>query len=398
MKKLCLFFCLLGLLLGVSCDAYKRAMPTNYANEYAIDQDKESIRVKAWHSGSDSSIVFVEMPQMALTSYDNFVVNIDVTDSTNAIIDTALLILHKEDFSQRIFAHKIRALSGQNYQVNVHIKTEDKKYVFRKKIILWRESDFTEQHFILQNEKTNSVIFDSYIAVPTTVNILYRGNKNTDYSVYYEATDTLLPPPPFSEKNLKIKSLPTNYQETNNSISIDKKGFYTIQIQLDNKTHSTELLGVNDDFPKLTAANDLLKTLRFITKKSEYEKLINADQQRKAIDAFWLEKAGSYERGKVLIKSFYGRIQKANKLYTHRQHGWMTDRGLIYIIYGPPHYVHRKDKTETWTYSNTTDSGDLSFYFDQQLDNSFRLQRSHLYKESWDYMVFTWRNGIVAKW
>jgi|GEM_PF-6425359 len=398
MKQFCIFFCLFGLFLLVGCDAYKRVRPTNYASEYAMETEKETIRVKAWHSSRDSSTIFVEMPKMALANYDNFVVNIDVTDSTNAIIDTALLILHKDDFSQRIFAHTVEAASGQNHSLNVNIKTEDKKYVFRKKITLWRETDFTEQHFILQNKKTKAVIFDSYISVPTTVNVLYNGIDAIDYKLNYTTTDTLLPPPPFSEKKVQTKLLPTNYQPISKDIFLDKKGFYTLQMQLNNKKHSIELLGVNDDYPKLTAADDLLRTLRFITKKSEYESLMNAPNQRKAIDAFWLEKAGSYERGKVLIKSFYGRIQKANKLYTHRQHGWMTDRGLIYIIYGPPYAVYRQEKTETWTYANATDSGDLAFYFDQQIDNSFRLQRSHLYKESWDYMVFTWRNGIVAKW
>ena len=159
------------------------------------------------------------------------------------------------------------------------------------------------------------------------------------------------------------------------------------------------ILSVEKDFPRLTKAIDLLKTLRYITKSNEYNRLLNAKDAKKAVDDFWLERAGSYKRGRILIEEFYGRIQRANTLFTTYKEGWKTDRGLIYIIYGTPQVVAKQKDTESWTYAATRYSPQIRFNFQRQAigfsPDRAVLQRNFYFEDSWHRAVFEWRKGII---
>ena len=72
---------------------------------------------------------------------------------------------------------------------------------------------------------------------------------------------------------------------------------------------------------------------------------------------------------------------------------------MIHIIYGVPNRVRRDYWTEIWTYGEEGTSNTLIFRFKRKIhdldNNRYRLERSISYRNSWDRMVTSWRNGRV---
>ena len=82
-----------------------------------------------------------------------------------------------------------------------------------------------------------------------------------------------------------------------------------------------------------------------------------------AIDKYWLGKAASKERARSLIRTYYSRVELANKLFTCHLEGWKTDRGLISIIFGPPTYISNNRNSEVWSYGDDNNINSLKIYF-----------------------------------
>src|SRR5205085_2026998 len=88
---------------------------------------------------------------------------------------------------------------------------------------------------------------------------------------------------------------------------------------------------------------------------------------------------GSNERARELLKRYYGRVKEANRNFTSYCEGWKTDRGMIFIIFGPPVNVYHSRRDEVWVYGNEANPGALRFIFNK-LENRlkfFRLRRLH---------------------
>ncbi|MBL0095447.1 MAG: GWxTD domain-containing protein [Bacteroidetes bacterium] len=63
------------------------------------------------------------------------------------------------------------------------------------------------------------------------------------------------------------------------------------------------------DFPKVTRAEQLIESTRYITTRKEYMQLMNEADKKAALDKFWLEIGGQPERARNLIRSYYNRVR-----------------------------------------------------------------------------------------
>jgi GWxTD domain-containing protein len=146
---------------------------------------------------------------------------------------------------------------------------------------------------------------------------------------------------------------------------------------------------------------DMLKSIRFITTKQEYDELLSSDNLKLSLDKYWL-KCGqnNKDKAKVLIKNYYTRIEKANNYFTSFDEGWRTDRGLVFLIFGPPQVVSRDAFSETWVYGDENNAmRQVKFIYtkveDPFTNNDYILNRSESYKEIWYRNVDAWRMGRV---
>jgi hypothetical protein len=105
----------------------------------------------------------------------------------------------------------------------------------------------------------------------------------------------------------------------------------------------------------------------------------------------------------VLYSNFY---------FTSFKEGWRTERGMIYIIYGPPDKVYKTNEGETWGYRKPVISSswggrytvkDEYLYFTFKIrenrftDNDLYLSRSETLVSFWDQAIASWRKGIIFR-
>ncbi len=143
----------------------------------------------------------------------------------------------------------------------------------------------------------------------------------------------------------------------------------------------------------------MIQATRYIMAKKEFDKCNDNPNKKEAIDYFWLDIAGNNERAKELIRKYYLRVQDANQKFTSYQEGWKTDRGMIYIVFGKPTNIQKRENGELWTFGFEGNPMALQFAFVKIInpftDNDFYLERSEEYKERWYQAVDMWRQGRI---
>ena len=84
--------------------------------------------------------------------------------------------------------------------------------------------------------------------------------------------------------------------------------------------------------------------------RAAFKLLTNDEQRNQFIDAFWDRHNPNPDRFENGYKvEHYRRIAYANSHFNSRVPGWKTDRGHIYILYGPP------DRIESYPSGRTED-------------------------------------------
>ena len=178
----------------------------------------------------------------------------------------------------------------------------------------------------------------------------------------------------------------------------EKEGTYYFRVD----SSSNEGLAIfyfNKFYPETKTAISLLKPLRYLQSSKEYSRMEKYDNIKLAVDSFWLATSGNIYRSKELIRVYYSRVYYANKYFTSYTEGWLTDRGMIYTVFGPPKTIYKSDTSERWIYGFSNNLNSMDFYFVRRehpfCNNNFVLNRQEVYKSSWYQAVDTWRNGRV---
>jgi GWxTD domain-containing protein len=122
--------------------------------------------------------------------------------------------------------------------------------------------------------------------------------------------------------------------------------------------------------------------LSLVAHKKEVEAIREASpvEQQEKFDAFWRQRdpTPNTERNE-LKEEFFRRIDFANRNFTEiasGRAGWQTDRGKIYVVYGPPDDVDRRNSQmntpafETWHYNRLNRK---YFFADRDGEGVFRL-------------------------
>ncbi len=109
--------------------------------------------------------------------------------------------------------------------------------------------------------------------------------------------------------------------------------------------------------------------LRYIATGKELSKLEHTieSQQQEAINTFWKAKDPTPATAKnEALEEYYRRIEVANALFSKNNiQGWLTDRGMIYILFGKPDVIFRETSDgfhayrQDWQYKKLR----LSFVF-----------------------------------
>ncbi len=114
--------------------------------------------------------------------------------------------------------------------------------------------------------------------------------------------------------------------------------------------------------------------------RAAFTRLRMDEERDHFIKQFWLRRDPTPELPENEFKAeHYRRIAYVNDLYASSILGWRTDRGRIYIVYGPPDEIesHPSDGVEFWRYRSLERIGDdVDFEFaDPERSGEYRLTR-----------------------
>ncbi len=160
------------------------------------------------------------------------------------------------------------------------------------------------------------------------------------------------------------------------------------------------LLVTNDRYPKLTLPELLKGPVQYMSTNQEIKDLQNGDNVKKALDKYWLSLMnGNQDMARQVIRSFYGRVEEANRLFTTYKEGWKTDKGMIFIILGNPDKVQRSKDREVWVYNQRGNANNINFTFNRRnnqfVDDHYELVRYVEYQPIWYPIVEAWRTGAI---
>lgn len=248
----------------------------------------------------------------------------------------------------------------------------------------------------------NAVPFDqSYLTKDQS--ILFKTSKGpTLFSFFYPSPFAV----PFPPMETRLADVPKEVVVENRGdflSNIPKKltdeGYYFFQ---SDSTASTGLLlrTVHDAFPKVKDWNEMVEMTTYISTKKEHESLLLAQDKKKALDAYWLNLTRNEEVAKDLIRNYFKMVEFANILFTDFKEGWKTDRGMVYIVMGPPQEVNFFEDREVWSYAGIDDTSKIRFTFTRVKTilspHFYTLNRSRAYQPIWFKNISQWRSGRMA--
>lgn len=266
-----------------------------------------------------------------------------------------------------------------------------------------RSSKQSRNYFRIVSPSEEIPFFTYNLSLTDSFRIEHQDTSFKKLIVHYYHRNFPIAPPPFSfdyHESFNYKPDSTFTIEINEGkiFSFPAEGFYHIQKDTSIKSGLT-IFRFHHNFPELTSPEQLLEPIRYLTSRKEFDEMTSNKDYKSVVDKFWLDAGGNPERTRYLIKKYYSRVLVANESFTSYQEGWKTDRGLIYIIFGPPHMVYRTSKTEVWIYGEASAAMSLNFSFIKVInpftDNDFSLSRAPVYEVSWYQSVDMWRQGRV---
>jgi GWxTD domain-containing protein len=189
-------------------------------------------------------------------------------------------------------------------------------------------------------------------------------------------------------------------------LHLPQQGLYALRVggAGGEPVRTVPLLVVEPSFPGQRTAPELIEPLLYLTTAAERQQLRQAADPKRAVDQFWLGAAGGDQgQARDYIRRYYSLVTIANELFTGHKAGWLTDRGLLYVVLGPPSSVRRLGSgEERWGYDALDRTGlPTVFTFRPRpstlAPDNYELVRRPEYQTLWYAAVERWRKTLTAR-
>ena len=281
------------------------------------------------------------------------------------------------------------------------IRADDLKYLMAKVIYTpgrraWifytpLESNHPVSNYLIMD---NAPVVQSFIHTDDTVRPAF---DSSSWIVSYYDQPFPAAAPAFSEAQARVPAVMKVDSifriRPDQKTTFPMKGLYLLQ------RDTTAIAGLafraEEDYPQYAKLTNLPGPLVYITTRQEYDRLESANGNKKAFDRVILSIAADTDRARTLMRSYFRRVELANRYFTSYKEGWKTDRGMIYIVFGRPDQVYRFEDREVWNYDN--DRFKLRFNFSKSSSlfdpDNYVLIRDKKYEDTWYEVIDLWRNA-----
>lgn len=399
---------ILFILLMQACNTYTPASKINISSSYKPEKQNFHPRISFYNSSKDSTIFFLKQARTEL-KYDDYLssrvkIKLEILPGYNSdnIIDSITIMVYdtldgKKGNNLNI-KKPFQLTSGKNYIIKIIFTDLNKKKSNTFYHAVNKDNAYQRDFFEILDKEGNHK-YSNVLDSQDSIQIRYEHSKYLFVRYFGQKFEP--PRPPYlnaKEENPYLKTdsifrIPLNKGKTNILI-FQKTGLYHIQADTSQKSGLT-IYRFKENYPLISSPEEMIPATQYIATSREYKTLNNTKSAKQAIDNFWLNISGNPDRARVLIRNYYTRVEKANRLfYTHKP-GWKTERGMVYIVMGPPTIVYRTDKSESWIYGESAKYNALKLDFTKVKnpfsENDYSLNRSPIYKDEWFFAIDIWR-------
>ncbi|EAZ79608.1 GWxTD domain-containing protein [Algoriphagus machipongonensis] len=248
----------------------------------------------------------------------------------------------------------------------------------------------------------NDVPFDQNF-LNSGQSLLFNSPKGPSLHKFFYPVSFEIPYPPMETKSPPVpKELEVVDQGdflTNVPESLENQGYYFVQ-QDTSDASGFMIKTTHEAFPKVRDWDEMVQMVTYISTRKEHETLLSAEDKKKALDQYWYNLTRNPDTAKELIKEYFRQVEFANILFTEFKEGWKTDRGMVYIVMGPPSEVNFYLDREVWSYGGISGSSKIRFTFVRVKNiltpHYYSLNRSRAYQPVWFKNISIWRSGRMA--
>jgi GWxTD domain-containing protein len=326
-------------------------------------------------------------------------------NESEAVADSATITynLDRNEIKDIFFASiPLRAFQNKIYSLKVNTTDKLRNKSSISFLDVDKSSINTAQNFKVIPFRTGYPSFDKVFSSSDVFSVTYaRKEIDSIYVKYYRNTFPLPRPPITNLPSTRPEFIPDSvfkyaYSDTVNYL-LPYEGMYHIQVDPAQQGGLT-LFNFGQSFPKVSTVDEMIGPLAYLTSTQEFDELINQTNKKLALDNFWLQTTGNVETSMELIRIYYNRVFFANYYFSSYKEGWKTDRGMMFIVYGPPNALTKSAENEVWTYYRKRGKEPLRFTFSKvrnpYSDNDYQLERDFV-NSMWIQAVQDWRKGKV---
>jgi len=417
--RLSLFFLFVTIVLLSSCLSIRPVTRTASSQLSLYNPGKTILhpQYRIYHSSESESILFIKLlasevvfnqanPQVKSQARLRVMYTLYSSLANNEIADrdTQQFEVDRESVSEVIIASvKLPTVPGKTYLLDITLEDEIRQSAVRDRVLVDRFQADNQQDWLLLSYPENKVAFEQFFYPGETFRIIKQSNKSERIYISVFQPRNLLPLPPFSlDEQADNVPLPdsTFYMAYSEQLlyKLGGQGIYVFHFKPE-QAKGLCLTQFGDRYPQVTQPEDMLPPIQYITTREEYQKVISNSDLKEAVDQFWVDKGKTFGNARDLIRIYYNRVVFANLYFTSSKQGWKTDRGMIYLMFGPPQSVERAETRESWYYVTSETGEKITFEFnltdDYWIGYDFKLKRKEEFRPLWNRAVDSWRRGKI---
>lgn len=342
----------------------------------------------------------------------------NVTSGTT-LADTAVLnlnIVKDPGKSEYVYNADLAVEKGHRYIADVKVLDRLRLTVVQAFVPYNTLSEFNKYNFVARGHYEKNALFNPVVRDNEYVNLVYNPGPADSLYISFYRPFTPVPDPPsllLPEKTLTYDpdTLLIIPYSPGQPIMFPKKGIYLCSVNREIKDGFT-FLNLGPDYPTMTEPGSMIEPLVYIATAEELNAMRSSEKPKVALDDFWIKIGGNVDKSRELIRIYYTRVLYSNYYFTSYKEGWRSERGMIYIMYGPPDKVYKSAEGESWGYRKpvlrsswggrfSVKDEYLFFNFRKKddifSDNDYFLSRSETLVTFWDQAVASWRRGVVFR-
>ena len=333
--------------------------------------------------------------------------------------DTALYnleIVKDQAKDEYLYSFPLKVEKGFEYVAEVKIMDKIRQQMIQAFVPFNTLSEFGRYNFYARGHFRKNELLNPVVRRNEYFNLLYTRKPIDTLFINFYKPYVEIPYPPtmvLPEKLMPDKPdtiIPLPYSDTL-PMMFPRKGIFLCSAGKDIKEGYT-LFNFGPGFPAMTTPEDMIEPLAYLASQGEMDSIRTSDRPKLALDNFWIKCGGNIDKARELIRIYYTRVLYSNYYFTSFKEGWRTDRGMIYIIYGPPDKLYKSSDGESWGYRKpviksrwgsrySVKEAYLFFDFKKRdnkfSDNEYSISRSETSVSYWDKAILNWRKGIVFR-